>query len=136
MVWKKVFLTWLLFIPVAIINGLVRQSVYQGMLGELRAHQLSTFIACVLFFLLAKKTMPDLSQIQKKEFIKIGFIWLILTVLFEFGFGHFIAGHSWEHLLADYNIFQGRVWGLFLGNLLIAPWLIARISKNSSHRSS
>ncbi len=136
MVWKKVFLTWLLFIPVAIINGLVRQSVYQGMLGELRAHQLSTVIACVLFLFLAKKIMPDMSQIKKKDLFKIGFIWVFLTILFEFGFGHFIAGHSWEHLLVDYNIFQGRVWTLFLGNLLIAPWFIAKISKNSSHRSS
>ena len=47
--------------------------------------------------------------------------WLLFTVAFEFGFGHYVAGHSWQRLLGDYNIFDGRVWSLFLLWLLLMP---------------
>jgi hypothetical protein len=51
----------------------------------------------------------------------IGTFWVILTVLFEFGFGHYVAKHSWQKLFADYNIFKGRLWLLVLINNIFAP---------------
>ena len=57
-----------------------------------------------------------------------GFWWLALTILFEFGFGHFVAGHSWQTLLADYNIFAGRLWLFFLGWITVMPWLVHRLA--------
>jgi hypothetical protein len=53
--------------------------------------------------------------------IQIGGIWLLLTILFEFGFGHFIMGHPWEKLFFDYNIFAGRVWLLFILWTAVSP---------------
>ena len=41
--------------------------------------------------------------------------WLVLSLLFEFGFFHYVMHEPWEKLLADYNIFRGR--------LLIIVWL-------------
>ncbi|MDX1489006.1 MAG: hypothetical protein R3268_12435, partial [Acidiferrobacterales bacterium] len=58
--------------------------------------------------------------------------WLVLTVAFEFGFGHYIAGHSWERLFADYNIMQGRVWSLFLVWMLILPFVVFMLASDSS----
>jgi hypothetical protein len=40
--------------------------------------------------------------------------WVGLTVLFEFVFGHYVLGNSWDVLLADYRIWQGRLWSLVL----------------------
>jgi hypothetical protein len=51
-----------------------------------------------------------------------------MTIAFEFGFGHFVAGHSWASLLADYNLFNGRVWCLFLIWMTIMPFVIFRLS--------
>jgi apolipoprotein N-acyltransferase len=59
--------------------------------------------------------------------IRIGLIWLVLTVMFEFGFGHFVAGHSWQRLLQDYNIRAGRVWLAILLWVAFAPYLFFRI---------
>ena len=39
----------------------------------------------------------------------IGLFWVTITVVFEFGFGHYVVKHSWEHLIADYNLLKGRV---------------------------
>jgi glyoxylase-like metal-dependent hydrolase (beta-lactamase superfamily II) len=49
-----------------------------------------------------------------------------LTVAFEFGFGHFIAGKSWDDLRADYDVFRGRLWVLVLLTTTVAPYLAAQ----------
>ena len=56
----------------------------------------------------------------------IGAVWLALTLLFEFGYGHFAAGKSWAELLADYNVLRGRVWPLVLLMTAPAPLLAGR----------
>lgn len=55
---------------------------------------------------------------------RIGLMWLLLTVGFEFLFFHYIAGKPWEELLNDYNLAQGRLWVLVLLTLAIGPALI------------
>jgi hypothetical protein len=45
----------------------------------------------------------------------MGLFWLVPSLLFEFGFFHYVMQEPWEKLLADYNIFWGR--------LLIVVWL-------------
>jgi hypothetical protein len=59
--------------------------------------------------------------------VRVGVLWLLLTVAFELLFGHFVAGHSWARLFHDYNLSQGRVWGLFLLFVAAAPWLCYRL---------
>ncbi|MFM7792818.1 MAG: hypothetical protein ACKO90_33610, partial [Microcystis panniformis] len=57
----------------------------------------------------------------------IGLIWLVLTVGFEFLFGHFIAGHSWSRLGQDYNLLAGRVWIFVLLVITFAPLLFYQL---------
>jgi hypothetical protein len=40
---------------------------------------------------------------------------------FELLAGHYVFGNSWEKLLADYNLFRGRIWALVLIIILFAP---------------
>ena len=65
------------------------------------------------------------------DLLLIGGFWVILTVLFEFVFGHYVIGNPWQKLLADYNILKGRVWSLFLLAELISPLLIGLLLKRS-----
>jgi hypothetical protein len=64
-----------------------------------------------------------------KQALLIGFNWLVLTIIFEFLFGHYIMGHTWELLLHDYNILEGRFWSFVLLWTFIGPTIIYRISK-------
>jgi hypothetical protein len=107
----------------AISNGLIRELTYGKYLSELRSHQISSLTAIILFgcYLGILNHFWTLQSIQ--ESLIIGIIWLILTVLFEFSFGHFIAKHSLSKLLADYQIFKGRIWLLVLVWLTFAPVL-------------
>jgi len=63
----------------------------------------------------------------KTDLLLIGAFWLVSTILFEFIFGHYVMGHSWNTLFADYNILKGRVWSLVLLTAFIAPLLIGSI---------
>jgi hypothetical protein len=57
----------------------------------------------------------------------VGLIWLGMTVIFEFVFGHYVIGHPWRKLFHDYNLLEGRVWVLVLIWTTIAPLLFYKI---------
>ena len=125
----KFILAWVPLIFVAIANGLFRQYVLTKYFSELAAHQVSTLTAIVFFglyyWVLFRTWRPDSSS----QAIQIGLIWLVFTVLFEFIFGHFIAGHPWSKLLADYNLLKGRIWILVLIWVTVAPYVFFRMMK-------
>lgn len=55
-----------------------------------------------------------LAACQHGEAAALGTAWLALTVAFVFGFGRLVANQSWEELIADYNVAQGRTWPFVL----------------------
>ena len=57
--------------------------------------------------------------------VLVGFLWLSLTLMFEFGVGYYLFHRPWEHLIADYNLARGRVLILVLIVTLKAPFLAA-----------
>lgn len=117
-------LAWLVLAIVAILNGILREYTYGKRTTELAAHQISTVIA----ILLAAGVVTALHHIwplqSAGQAFTIGGIWLLLTIAFEFGFGHYVAGHAWSKLFADYNIIAGRMWLLFLLWVFISPYVI------------
>ena len=126
MKWKYI-VSWLPGIPIAIINGLIRTYIYSKFLGELGAHQLSVLSFIALFGLYVWFIGPWLNPTSRWEALLIGVFWVLMTILFEFVFGHYVVGHSWEDLLHDYNFLQGRLWVLVLLWILFAPYLIYKI---------
>ena len=124
----KYILVWFVLAIVANINGIIRNEVYQDVLGDLRAHQLSTLILITLFGLVIWGFTRLWKITSAKQAWTIGFIWLGMTILFEFIFGHFVIGHPWSKLLHDYNIFQGRIWILILIWTTVAPYFFYRLS--------
>lgn len=119
----RYILAWIPMVFIGIINGIMRQTTYGKYLNELLAHQISTVTGILLFGIYIWGITSFWPLASVKQAIFIGLIWLLLTVSFEFIFGHYIAGHSWNKLLADYNIFAGRVWILVLIWITIAPLL-------------
>jgi len=115
-------LFWLFLVVLAIVNGTVRVVFFLQPFGDLVAHQLSCvtgialFLAAMYFFF--QKTKLAYSS---RELLVMGVCWTAMTILFEFGFGHYIMGNSWAKLLADYNLFAGRLWVLVLLAVLAGP---------------
>jgi hypothetical protein len=120
--------TWLLFMILAIINAGIRNAVFKPVIGDLRAHQLSTIIFIVLILIVTYLVLRFSNiQLSDKDAIILGSIWLLLTICFEFLAGHFAFGNSWEKLVADYNILKGRIWSLVLITIFFAPYLTKKL---------
>jgi hypothetical protein len=118
---------WFPMVVIAIVNGIVRQSVYGPHMTELLAHQVSSVTGIALFaaymwFLF--RLWPPVSGLQA---LLVGLMWLAMTIAFEFLFGHYVAGHDWGHLLQDYNLLAGRLWVLVLAWTALGPYLIHRV---------
>ena len=120
---------WLLLALVAIVNGTVRQFVYGPYMPELAAHQLST-VTGILFTGITVWILNRAWPIgSARQAWIIGACWFLMTIAFEFGFGHYVAGHSWSRLLADYNVLEGRTWSLFLAWIAVLPYLTWRLGR-------
>jgi len=125
----KYILAWLPLVMIAMLNGALREGLYGQYLGELRAHQVSTVSGISLFGIYIWVLIRHMSPVSSKQAIIIGIIWLGMTLAFEFIFMHYVAGHSWEVLLYDYNIFAGRVWMLVLIWITVTPYIFYRLQK-------
>ncbi|MBK7500448.1 MAG: hypothetical protein IPI19_15520 [Ignavibacteriales bacterium] len=123
----KHILWWFSFPFVGILNGVLREVIYKKLVGDLPAHQISTVTGVlffgIIFYFIFKKWKIE----SARHAILVGVIWLGLTILFEFGFGHYIMGNPWQKLLHDYNLAEGRVWSLFLVWITIAPFVFYKI---------
>jgi hypothetical protein len=124
-------LTWVLFMPIAILNGIIRETTYKNLVGDFTAHQISTIPAIIGFLVLAYFMLHKHIHIAKTwQLFFIGFSWFFVTIIFEFSFGHFVDGNTWKSLINDYNLSQGRLWILFLINEIFTPYIIKIITSS------
>lgn len=124
----KYILFWLPMPVLGILNGALREMVFKKHLGELAAHQLSTLSLIALIFvygLLIKRYLPLATP---ADAVVCGFIWLALTLFFEFGFGYWFAKKSFSELLRDYNLLIGRLWMLVPLFVAILPYILRKLS--------
>ena len=119
--------SWIGLVILAILNAAVRQKGYGKYITELSAHQVSTFIFVILIGVYTYLITGVFALQSSRQALIVGGIWLIMTITFEFIFGHYIMGHSWSKLFHDYNLIQGRVWVFVLIWTFLAPYTIYRI---------
>ena len=131
MIWKY-FAAWFPMVILAVANGTIRELGFRPFLDELPAHWLSTVTFVLLLFgylwVISKKWKIE----SDRQAMQIGFMWLGMTIAFEFGFGHYVMGHPWSKLLHDYNILEGRLWTLVLVAVLTGPIVVSRRQKPSA----
>ena len=123
----KYIIAWFPMVAIAIANGVLRQAWYGKHLGELQAHQVSTLTAVILFGIYIGFVVRVWRPASATQAVTIGLVWLAMTVAFEFLFGHYVAGHAWDRLLHDYDLFAGRVWVVVLVWVTVAPYLFFRL---------
>jgi hypothetical protein len=118
---------WLVGPVIGITNGVIRELAYKDRVGDLAAHQISTATGIALFLLLFVALQRRWPLPSTAEALRIGAVWLALTVLFEFSFGHWVDGKSWSDLLGDYNLATGHVWPLLLAWLALGPAIVRTV---------
>jgi len=123
----KWIIAWLPLVLIGIINGAIREIGYKKILGELHAHQVSTLTGIILMGIYIGYLTLNLKIQSAGQAIIIGSIWLVLTIAFEFLFGHYVMKNEWSRLLHDYNILKGRLWLLVLIWIITAPYIFYRL---------
>lgn len=122
----KYLAAWFVMLLVSIANGAARDLSYGKHMSELAAHQVSTVTSVLSLGAVIWVFIRFYPPSSAHRAITIGLAWTALTVAFEFLFFHFIGGHSWSELLANYNIFEGRVWVVVLVWVAVAPYVFFR----------
>ena len=123
----RAILIWVGILILASINGAVRDLLVAPRFGDLIARAISTIILCILIALVTWWSIVWIRPLNNRAALGIGIVWLVLTLTFEFGFGHFVSRRPWTELLADYDVQRGRIWVLVLIATLLAPLWAGRV---------
>ena len=121
---QKYIAGWIGLLIIAMMNGVLRDLVYKPFLGDLISHQISVLAGILLFSIFIWYLSKRWPLSSSSRAWMIGFLWLSMTVAFEFLFFHYARGVPWSVLLHDYNIVEGRLWILVLVWVTIAPRLM------------
>jgi Na+-transporting NADH:ubiquinone oxidoreductase subunit NqrB len=118
---------WVGLVVVALLNATVREVVLAPVVGDYAGHVLSTVTLLAALAVVAYVYFGRYAGHSTRELVVIGLLWTVLTVLFEFGFGHYVMGTAWSVLLADYNLLAGRVWVFVPLAMAVYPYLFGRM---------
>jgi hypothetical protein len=86
-----------------------------------------------LYFWILQRRWPLAST---RDALSVGAIWVVLSVLFEFGFGHYVEGDSWADLFDNYDVTEGNIWILILVWIAAGPATVRAISAERSGQAS
>lgn len=119
---------WIALCGIAIANGYIGQIYVVPHLGESGTQIYKTVaflpaiaIAAGIYVLTVR------GEFWAIDALAVGILWVALTSIFEFLFGRYVLGMSWETLLAAYQIWRGELWLLVLLATGLAPLAIASL---------
>ena len=125
---KKSILIWLSIIPLAILNGALREAFLIPLLGENFAQPISGIILCLLIFIISLIFIPRIGKGTQKVYWKTGCLWVALTIVVEIIIG-LTMGNSMIDLLKAYDVTTGNLWLLVVLFTGITPWLVAKMKR-------
>lgn len=126
MVFLRGFLIWLLIIATETIHGILRTLYLTPITGDFRARQIAVFTGATLIFFISLIFIKWINAVKKMHLVIIGFLWVILTLVFEISVGR-IFGFSWSRILSDYNLAEGGLLPVGLVLMFLSPLVTAKL---------
>jgi hypothetical protein len=125
---KKSILIWFSIIPLAILNGGLRDYVTTHLISETYSRPISGITLCGLIFIVSFIFIPKLGKGLKKTYIKVGILWVLLTIIFEtfMGLGQ---GETFDKIINQYNITTGNLWLIVVIFVGIVPSIVAKMRR-------
>jgi hypothetical protein len=117
---------WLPLVPLAILNGLLREALLEPWLGSRVALPLSGVLLALLVIAYALLVTPWLLRQAPRACRSAGVAWLLLTLAFEFPFGHYVLDRPWSGMLEILDVTRGNLMPLVLVATAVAPCLARR----------
>jgi hypothetical protein len=115
---------WLVETLIAVFNFFVLMNlVYEPRWGTLVAHQIGMSTRIVVIFILAYFLLRYVKEYNAKDLIIIGFVWLVLEEIFEWG-GSFMLRRPVQEIMVGWNIFEGYMWPYVMLAYLLANLIV------------
>lgn len=122
---------WLVLLVLAFANATIREMTYKPLLSPyigMWAHQISSITGILIFFgaiYLFLKRIKD--KYSRKDLIVVGFIWIMMTFIFEISMNFFIQKMSLGQIVQTYYFWRGETWIFVLLSLIISPLFADKI---------
>ena len=116
---------WLAIPVMAALNGALRDVTYGKAMNDTVAHSIAVAPLGAAVFLWAFVLDRRWPLGDRRVGMRVGCIWLALTLVAEFGLGA-ARGTSIDDMLAEYNIARGNLWLLVPLATAVAPELVRR----------
>jgi len=131
--WGRAIAVWLLVMAVEFVHGTLRWIFLRPRVGDLRSGQIGVLTGSVLFLLIVYFCEPWMTLRGFADCLRVGLLWVVLTVVFEWNFGHYVIGRSWESLAAEYNLSHGGLMPVGLAIFAMTPWMAWRLRRVSAN---
>ena len=112
---------WCLFVCAAFACRLYCQGSVVSRLGEAVAHRVFVLFTSVSVFLLATLFLSDYPIAADATLLRLGGLWLALSLAFDLLLGRVVLGMAWERVLRNYNLRRGRLYPLLLLAVFFTP---------------
>jgi hypothetical protein len=123
----RAFAVWVVLMAAESVHGVIRAIFLVPLVGDFRSRQIGVFTGSILILGIVFLCIRWIRAVTARALAAIGFFWLLLTLLFEFGAGHYFFGRSWESLFLDYKLSQVGLLPLGLAILTLSPLIVARV---------
>lgn len=126
MSWSRALAAWLMIVVAESLHGTLRELFIAPVIGNLTARQVGVPIGCAIIFAISWFCIRWIGARTLTEQLKVGSVWVVLIVIFEFTLGTAL-GYTRERMLSDYVVSEGGFMGFGLLFMLLAPTLAARM---------
>jgi hypothetical protein len=127
MILRRALIVWLIIMCVEFIHGILRTVLLVPQVGDFQARQIAVFSGSILIFIITCLLVRWMHADTTRALVFIGFVWLVLTLLFELSFGRFVLHLPWHRLLEDYNIVRGGLLPFGMIFLTFSPLIAAKL---------
>jgi hypothetical protein len=117
-------LIWVGIIPVAILNGGLRQYVLDVYCGSWSS-PLSGLILALCIYFVAMWLVTKIKNCRRADYSVFGLIWFLLTNLFDLTM-ILRSGGEISAFLQMYDVMSGNLWIIVVASALLSPILAGR----------
>ena len=118
----RVLGVWVLVAVLMIANGIFRETVLVRV-GSRAIADVASAALGIAIVLGATRPFLHSRQSTTAGLLWISAMWLVMTIAFEFGFGHYVDHKSWSALVENYAIWRGRLWPVVLATFVATPFI-------------
>jgi hypothetical protein len=121
----RALIVWLLIAGIEILQGILRVRLLNRRVGDHRARQIGVGTGSAAILLVAWFAVPWIGAQTLGELLGTGFLWLVLMLALDVGFGCWVFRMPWKRIAEDFDLRRGRLLAVGMLILFLAPLLVA-----------